>query len=223
MMSLIGCLSDWQIAEEDIPKPASDLEAGKPLPFIYGEPPPELLNTPLEELDPFYQSQKVHHELQMWWGHEVTGGQIILLSQWTSGDREWKLDCGILFFSLFWEMNKVIWISLCLQTFIVLSKGNIIYRFNAESSCYMLSPFSRLRTGAIRILIHLYPLWCHTCYHGTVQTRPTRVRVESSRDSMNICVLCFNNERPMTFNYIISWAQAANHTPALTGVIIVHH
>uniref|UniRef100_A0A4W6EU92 Sodium channel protein n=1 Tax=Lates calcarifer TaxID=8187 RepID=A0A4W6EU92_LATCA len=74
-----------EIAEEDLPKPASDLEAGKPLPFIYGDPPPELLNTPLEELDPFYQSQK---------------------------------------------------------TFIVLSKGNIIYRFNAEPSCYLLSPFS---------------------------------------------------------------------------------
>uniref|UniRef100_A0A4W6EV03 Sodium channel protein n=1 Tax=Lates calcarifer TaxID=8187 RepID=A0A4W6EV03_LATCA len=74
-----------EIAEEDLPKPASDLEAGKPLPFIYGDPPPELLNTPLEELDPFYQSQK---------------------------------------------------------TFIVLSKGNIIYRFNAEPSCYLLSPFT---------------------------------------------------------------------------------
>ncbi|KAG7232155.1 hypothetical protein INR49_009495 [Caranx melampygus] len=48
-----------EIAEEDLPKPASDLEAGKPLPFIYGDPPPELLNTPLEELDPFYQSQKL--------------------------------------------------------------------------------------------------------------------------------------------------------------------
>uniref|UniRef100_A0A665W600 Sodium channel protein n=1 Tax=Echeneis naucrates TaxID=173247 RepID=A0A665W600_ECHNA len=78
-----------EIAEEDLPKPACDLEAGKPLPFIYGDPPPELLNTPLEDLDPFYQSQK---------------------------------------------------------TFIVLSKGNIIYRFNAEPACYLLSPFSRLRT-----------------------------------------------------------------------------
>lgn len=48
-----------QIAEEDLPKPASDLEAGKPLPLIYGDPPPEFLNTPLEELDPFYQSKKV--------------------------------------------------------------------------------------------------------------------------------------------------------------------
>ncbi|XP_069021396.1 sodium channel protein type 4 subunit alpha B isoform X2 [Embiotoca jacksoni] len=86
-----------EIAEENLPKPASDLEAGKPLPFIYGDPPPELLNTPLEELDPFYQSQK---------------------------------------------------------TFIVLSRGNIIYRFNAEPSCYLLTPFSRWRTVAIKILIH---------------------------------------------------------------------
>ncbi|KAF7644069.1 hypothetical protein LDENG_00228070, partial [Lucifuga dentata] len=44
-----------EIAEEDLPQPANDLEAGKPLPFIYGNPPPELLNTPLEELDPYYQ------------------------------------------------------------------------------------------------------------------------------------------------------------------------
>ncbi|XP_054463082.1 sodium channel protein type 4 subunit alpha B [Anoplopoma fimbria] len=84
-------------ADEDLPKPASDLEAGKPLPFIYGDPPPGLLNTPLEELDPFYQSQK---------------------------------------------------------TFIVLGKGNIIYRFNAEPACYLLSPFNPLRTFAIKILIH---------------------------------------------------------------------
>ncbi|KAM4535570.1 sodium channel protein type 4 subunit alpha B [Fundulus diaphanus] len=86
-----------EIAEEDLPKPASDLEAGKPLPFIYGDPPPEFLNIPLEELDPFYQAQK---------------------------------------------------------TFIVLSKGNIIYRFNAEPACYLLSPFNPLRIFSIRILIH---------------------------------------------------------------------
>ncbi|KAF3700655.1 Sodium channel protein type 4 subunit alpha B Voltage-gated sodium channel subunit alpha Nav1.4b [Channa argus] len=89
-----------EIGDEDLPKPASDLEAGKPLPFIYGDPPPELLNTPLEELDPFYQSQK---------------------------------------------------------TFIVITKGNIIYRFNAEPACYLLSPFSHLRIVAIKILIHSYP------------------------------------------------------------------
>ncbi|MEQ2218406.1 Sodium channel protein type 4 subunit alpha B [Xenoophorus captivus] len=93
-----------EIAEEDLPKPASDLEAGKPLPFIYGDPPPEFLNIPLEELDPFYQSQK---------------------------------------------------------TFIILSKGNIIYRFNADPACYLLSPFNPLRIFSIRILIHSYPLSYH--------------------------------------------------------------
>lgn len=54
----IGRFSNQSGQQDDL-RPASDLEAGKPLPFIYGDPPPELLNTPLEELDPFYQSQKV--------------------------------------------------------------------------------------------------------------------------------------------------------------------
>ncbi|XP_060933384.1 sodium channel protein type 4 subunit alpha B-like isoform X2 [Limanda limanda] len=83
--------------EKELHKQATHLEAGKPLPFILGDPPPELLNCPLEELDPFYQSQK---------------------------------------------------------TFIVLSEGNVLHRFNAESSCFLLDPFSRLRTFAIRILLH---------------------------------------------------------------------
>ncbi|XP_028440496.1 sodium channel protein type 4 subunit alpha B isoform X1 [Perca flavescens] len=86
-----------EVAKDDPPKPTRDLEAGKPLPFIYRDPPPELLNTALQELDPFYQSQK---------------------------------------------------------TFIVIGRGNIIHRFNAESSCFLLSPFSPLRTFAIKILIH---------------------------------------------------------------------
>nr|XP_046249004.1 sodium channel protein type 4 subunit alpha B-like [Scatophagus argus] len=86
-----------EVEEKDRFKPASDLEAGKPLPFFYGDPPPELLNTPLEELDPYYQSQK---------------------------------------------------------TFIVLSKGNIIHRFNAEPACYLLRPSNPLRTVAIKILSH---------------------------------------------------------------------
>uniref|UniRef100_A0A3B5R3S5 Sodium channel protein n=1 Tax=Xiphophorus maculatus TaxID=8083 RepID=A0A3B5R3S5_XIPMA len=55
--------------------PHPDLEAGKSLPLIYGDPPPELLNTPLEDLDPFYKAQ---------------------------------------------------------NTFVVVSKGNTIYRFNAD-------------------------------------------------------------------------------------------
>lgn len=45
--------------EEEPAAPNADLEAGKSLPLIYGDPPPELLNTPLEDLDPFYKAQKV--------------------------------------------------------------------------------------------------------------------------------------------------------------------
>ncbi|KAM7415233.1 hypothetical protein PAMA_019853 [Pampus argenteus] len=89
-----------EVSGKDLPKPTSDLEAGKPLPFFYGAPPTDCLNTPLEELDPFYQS----------------------------------------------------------QTFMVLSKGNIIHRFNADPACNLLSPFSLLRTIAVKILTHLYPL-----------------------------------------------------------------
>uniref|UniRef100_A0A672F887 Sodium channel protein n=1 Tax=Salarias fasciatus TaxID=181472 RepID=A0A672F887_SALFA len=44
--------------DDDGPKPNSDLEAGKSLPFIYGDIPPKLVSTPLEDLDPFYSNQK---------------------------------------------------------------------------------------------------------------------------------------------------------------------
>uniref|UniRef100_A0A6I8PJG6 Sodium voltage-gated channel alpha subunit 3 n=1 Tax=Ornithorhynchus anatinus TaxID=9258 RepID=A0A6I8PJG6_ORNAN len=45
--------------DEDAPKPNSDLEAGKQLPFIYGDIPPGMVSTPLEDLDPFYMDKKV--------------------------------------------------------------------------------------------------------------------------------------------------------------------
>ncbi|XP_059386137.1 sodium channel protein type 4 subunit alpha A-like [Carassius carassius] len=86
---------------EEVPKaPSIDLEAGKGLPMIYGDPPKDLLNTPLEDLDPFYKTQK---------------------------------------------------------TFIVISKGNTIFRFTAEPALFCISPFSLVRRGAIKILIHSYP------------------------------------------------------------------
>ncbi|XP_019113019.1 sodium channel protein type 2 subunit alpha isoform X1 [Larimichthys crocea] len=44
--------------DENGPKPNSDLEAGKSLPFIYGDIPPPLVSTPLEDMDPFYSNQK---------------------------------------------------------------------------------------------------------------------------------------------------------------------
>ncbi|XP_077481850.1 sodium channel protein type 4 subunit alpha A [Stigmatopora argus] len=86
-----------EVEEQKVTVPNANLEAGKNVPWIYGDPQEGMINTPLEDLDPFYKGQK---------------------------------------------------------TFIVVSKGNTIYRFNAESACYLLSPFSCVRRGAIKILIH---------------------------------------------------------------------
>ncbi|KAM6474331.1 sodium channel protein type 8 subunit alpha isoform 5-T7 [Liasis olivaceus] len=44
--------------EENKPKPNSDLEAGKNLPFIYGDIPKGLVAVPLEDFDPYYMTQK---------------------------------------------------------------------------------------------------------------------------------------------------------------------
>ncbi|XP_027414803.1 sodium channel protein type 3 subunit alpha isoform X6 [Bos indicus] len=44
--------------EENEPKPNSDLEAGKNLPFIYGDIPPGMVSEPLEDLDPYYINKK---------------------------------------------------------------------------------------------------------------------------------------------------------------------
>lgn len=41
-------------------KPRADLEAGKQLPRIFGDIPPELIGMPLEDIDPFYyKNQRV--------------------------------------------------------------------------------------------------------------------------------------------------------------------
>ncbi|XP_007952135.1 sodium channel protein type 1 subunit alpha [Orycteropus afer afer] len=44
--------------DENGPKPNSDLEAGKNLPFIYGDIPPGMVSEPLEDLDPYYINKK---------------------------------------------------------------------------------------------------------------------------------------------------------------------
>ncbi|KAM3617546.1 uncharacterized protein V6R79_007904 [Siganus canaliculatus] len=45
--------------DENKPKPNSDLEAGKSLPYIYGDIPKGMVAVPLEDLDPYYvNSQK---------------------------------------------------------------------------------------------------------------------------------------------------------------------
>ncbi|KAB1278608.1 Sodium channel protein type 9 subunit alpha [Camelus dromedarius] len=45
--------------DEEGPKPSSDLEAGKQLPFIYGDIPPGMVSEPLEDLDPYYADKKM--------------------------------------------------------------------------------------------------------------------------------------------------------------------
>lgn len=46
-------------SDENEEKPNSDLEAGKSLPFIYGDTPAGMVATPLEDLDPYYMNKKV--------------------------------------------------------------------------------------------------------------------------------------------------------------------
>ncbi|NXX87242.1 SCN1A protein, partial [Urocolius indicus] len=43
---------------EESLKPSNDLEAGKTLPFIYGDIPPGMVSEPLEDLDPYYINKK---------------------------------------------------------------------------------------------------------------------------------------------------------------------
>lgn len=48
------------------PKPRPDLEAGKQLPRIFGDIPPELIGVPLEDIDPFYyKNQKVRADVDL--------------------------------------------------------------------------------------------------------------------------------------------------------------
>ncbi|XP_074857884.1 sodium channel protein type 2 subunit alpha-like [Carettochelys insculpta] len=49
---------DDDVSAKSIPKPHSDLEAGKVLPFIYGDIPPGMVSEPLEDLDPYYINKK---------------------------------------------------------------------------------------------------------------------------------------------------------------------
>ncbi|XP_031970525.1 sodium channel protein type 2 subunit alpha-like isoform X3 [Corvus moneduloides] len=44
--------------EQNHTKPNNDLEAGKTLPFIYGDIPPGMVSEPLEDLDPYYMNKK---------------------------------------------------------------------------------------------------------------------------------------------------------------------
>ncbi|XP_067328040.1 sodium channel protein type 2 subunit alpha-like [Anolis sagrei] len=45
-------------SDDTKPQPNRDLEAGKPLPFIYGDIPRGMVSEPLEDLDPYYANKK---------------------------------------------------------------------------------------------------------------------------------------------------------------------
>ncbi|NXT56430.1 SCN4A protein, partial [Pluvianellus socialis] len=66
-------------------KPSSDLEAGKNLPLIYGDPPLELIGTPLEDLDPFYKDKKVR-------GTASPMGRLSIRSKSQEKDQSVDLD-----------------------------------------------------------------------------------------------------------------------------------
>lgn len=51
--------SHRDVDDENERKPNSDLEAGKSVPFIYGDVPSGMFATPLEDLDPYYLNEKV--------------------------------------------------------------------------------------------------------------------------------------------------------------------
>lgn len=64
--------------DENGPKPNSDLEAGKSLPFIYGDIPPEMVSEPLEDLDPYYINKKV---------------SVVYQSYFAANCLQYTLDC----------------------------------------------------------------------------------------------------------------------------------
>uniref|UniRef100_A0A3P8X5Q6 Ion transport domain-containing protein n=1 Tax=Cynoglossus semilaevis TaxID=244447 RepID=A0A3P8X5Q6_CYNSE len=91
---------DLSVMSSQADEPLPPLEAGRPLPFVFGTPPSMYLNTPLEDLDPFYQN----------------------------------------------------------QTFMVLSRGNVIHRFNADSSLFLLPPLNLIRRAAVMVITLIFTL-----------------------------------------------------------------
>ncbi|XP_024922114.1 LOW QUALITY PROTEIN: sodium channel protein type 4 subunit alpha B-like [Cynoglossus semilaevis] len=93
-----GCQEEQSNTEPSSPR--VDLEAGKQLPRVYSDVPPELIGVPLEDIDPFYYKNQ--------------------------------------------------------RTFVVLSKGRIIFRFSATSALHLFSPFHFVRLFAIKGLVHSF-------------------------------------------------------------------
>lgn len=88
----------------------------------------------------------------------------------------------------------------------MLSKGNIIYRFNAEPACYLLSPFNPLRTTAIKILIHSYPFWWHTVLLPDWTVMRNRILAVIGRILINYQLIMFHSLKPKLYSvYSLCW------------------
>ncbi|NWZ41873.1 SCN3A protein, partial [Brachypodius atriceps] len=112
------------------PKPNSDLEAGKNLPFIYGDIPKGLVAVPLEDFDPYYMTQKVRSfkkeiilkkpQQNLLFFHP--GRCLSTLYNSCCDFPALTLSLSLSFFSL--------------QTFVVLNRGKTLFRFSATPALY---------------------------------------------------------------------------------------
>ena len=57
----------------------------------------------------------------------------------------------------FGPMKCTVDVVFCFQTFVVLSKDKVIFRFSATNALFLLTPFNPIRRIAIYILVHPYP------------------------------------------------------------------
>lgn len=84
-------------------------------------------------------------------------------------------------------------IRVCLQTFVVISKGKDIFRFSATDAMWMLDPFNPIRRVAIYILVHpLFSLFIITtilvnCILMIMPTTPTIESTEWVSFAVLIC------------------------------------
>ena len=116
------------------------LEAGLPLPRpLERNFPADLLATPIEDIDPFYQDQPVRTYLYLF---------VFLLLFLHSLGLPWVSCLTCLFLLL--PSHQI----LPFKTFVVISKGKDIFRFSATKALFLLDPFHPVRRVAIYMLVH---------------------------------------------------------------------
>jgi len=74
-------------------------------------------------------------------------------------------------------------VHICLQTFVVISKGKDIFRFSATNAMWLLDPFNPIRRVAIYILVHsLFSLFIITTIlvNCILMIMPTTPTIEST-------------------------------------------